>query len=507
MKIQLPLNFTIALLLFSSFILFISAWRMTNSSHPKKHKNLPPSPPKLPVIGHLHHLIGGLPHRSLSRLAQKFGGVLYLQLGQVPVVVVSSREAAKQILRIHDPACADRPQTANNKIMFYDCNDIIFGQYSEHWKQMRKICTMELLGSKNVRSFGYIRQDEGSNLVKSLQSSLGKVVNLTAKILAMTSSVVCRAALGKVSRESDMAMAMIKQVLSYGGMFELADLFPSSKLLHVLLGWKRYKLLSMRRKLDKILDVIIEEHKLKKSGEFGGEDVVDVLLRMNQDGKLEFPITNENIKAVIFDVLAGGIDTTAAAIDWVMAELIRNPRVMAKVQSEVRRAFRENKPMEESDVTQSLRYLKLVIKESLRLHPPGSIVPRFCRDECKVDGYSIPRKSWVSINVWSIGRDPEYWDEPESFRPERFDNDSLNFLGNNFEYIPFGSGKRICPGMHFALASMELTLAQLLYHFNWETPQGVAPADVDMTETNGATVTRQNGLFLIASAYNPPFED
>lgn len=466
----------------------------------RKYEKLPPSPPKLPVIGHLHHLVGGLPHHALRRVAQKYGPVLYLKLGEVSAVVISSREATKEVVKVQDPACADRPESIGSKIMWYDYTDIAFSAYNEYWRQMRKICILELLSAKNVKSFGSIRQDEVSRLMKSLQSSSGQAINLTEKVFAFTSSITCRAAFGKVMRDRDVLIAMLKKAVTMAGGFELADLFPSSKLLHVL-SWNKYKLLRMRRKLDTILDAILEEHKLKQSGEFGGEDIVDVLLRMQKTGELQFPITNDNIKAVIFDMFSAGTETSSTTIDWAMAELMRNPRVMAKVQAEVREAFKGKTTVEESDV-QALKYLKLVIKETFRLHPPIPLLPRACRDECKVNGYTIPLKSKVMINIWAMGRDPAYWDQPDTFQPERFDNNSIDFLGNNFEYIPFGAGRRICPGMNFGLANVELPLAQLLYHFDWKMPKGMTPDDIDMTEAEGIAVSRRNALLLVPTIYS-----
>ncbi|KAL0388198.1 UNVERIFIED_CONTAM: cytochrome [Sesamum radiatum] len=445
---------------------------------------------------------GGLPHHALRRrVAQKYGPVLHLQLGEVSAVVISSREATKEVVKVQDPACADRPESIGSKIMWYDYTDIAFSPYNEYWRQMRKICILELLSAKNVKSFGSIRQDEVSRLVKSLRSSSGEAVNLTEKVFAFTSSITCRAAFGKVMRDRDALIAMLKKAVTMAGGFELADLFPSFKLLHVL-SWNKYKLLRMRRKLDTILDVIVDEHKLKQSGEFGGEDIVDVLLRMQKNGELEFPITNDNIKAVIFDMFSAGTETSSTTIDWAMAELMRNPGVMAKVQAEVRQAFKGKTRVEESDV-QALKYLKLVIKETFRLHPPIPLLPRACRDECNVNGYSIPLKSKVMINIWAMGRDPEYWHQPETFQPGRFENSSTDFLGNSFEYIPFGAGRRICPGMNFGLANVELPLAQLLYHFDWKMPTGMSADDIDMTEAEGIAVSRKNGLFLVPTVYNP----
>ncbi|KAL3640399.1 hypothetical protein CASFOL_015367 [Castilleja foliolosa] len=492
------------LLILSSFIflLFLQLWKKTKS--PEKSKNLPPSPPRLPIIGHLHHLVGGLPHEAFDRVTKKFGPILHLQLGEVSTIVISSRQAAKEVLKDQDPACADRPESIATKTMWYNNTDIGFSQYNEYWRQMRKICVLELLSSKNVKSFGSIRVDETARLVRSLESlGPGEAVNLTDKIYKLSSIITCRAAFGEVLRDKDMLIDLTKKASTMAGGLELADLFPSFKLLHFL-SWNKYKLMSMHNKLDAVLSVLVEEHRIKprEGDQFGTENIVDVLLRMQKNKELKCPITDDNIKAVIFDMFSGGTDTSSSTIDWAMVELMKNPRVMKKVQSEIREALKGKTTIEERDI-QALEYLKLVIKETLRLHSPFALVGRACREECKVDGYTIPIKTKILINVRSMGRDAEYWPEPESFKPERFENNSMDFSGSNFEFIPFGAGRRICPGMSFGLATIELSLAQLLYHFDWKMPQGMSPDDIDLAEAGEMSVTRKNGLFLVPTLCIP----
>lgn len=149
-----------------------------------------------------------------------------------------------------------------------------------------------------------------------------------------------------------------------------------------------------------------------------------------------------------------GTDTSASVLDWIMAEIVKNPRVMEKAQSEIREAFREKKRIDESDV-EELNYLKLVMKETLRLHPPAPLLlPRECSEVRKLGGYEIAKKTRVMINAWSIGRDPEYWSDAERFIPQRFEGNCVDFKGNNYEYVPFGAGRRMCPGIAFGLASI-----------------------------------------------------
>ena len=202
-------------------------------------------------------------------------------------------------------------------------------------------------------------------------------------------------------------------------------------------------------------------------------------------------------------MFAAGTDTSSTVIDWAMSEMMRQPRVLEKAQAEIRQAFNGKKQIHEKDI-QNLSYLKLVIKETLRLHPPvAMLLPRECREPCEIDGYEIPLKTKVIVNAWAIGRDPALWHDAESFIPERFANSSIDFNGTHLEYIPFGAGRRMCPGITFGMANVELPLAQLLYHFDWELPGRMRPEDLDMTEFFGVVVRRKNNLYLVAAPYSP----
>lgn len=182
--------------------------------------------------------------------------------------------------------------------------------------------------------------------------------------------------------------------------------------------------------------------------------------------------------------------------------MMRNPRVMEKAQVEVRKAFKGKKLIEDSDMEQ-LGCLKLVIKETLRLHPPAPLlIPRECRENCKINGYDIPIKTQVLVNAWAIGRDPNHWYDAERFVPERFEDRNIDYGGTSLEYIPFGAGRRICPGIAFGLANIELPLASLLYHFDWALPYGMKPEDLDLTEIMGVTARRNENLCLIPKPYN-----
>ena len=186
-----------------------------------------------------------------------------------------------------------------------------------------------------------------------------------------------------------------------------------------------------------------------------------------------------------------------------MSEMVKNPQVMEKAQAEVRQVF-DGKAYVDETYLHELKFLRSVIKETLRLHPPiPLLLPRECRESCDINGYKIPVKTKVIVNAWAIGRDPRYWTEAEKFYPERFLNSSIDYKGTDFEYIPFGAGRRMCPGITFAMANIELPLAQSLYHFDWKLPNGLKQDDLDMTEQFGLSLRRKNNLHLIPMPYHP----
>ncbi|XP_060189128.1 premnaspirodiene oxygenase-like [Lycium barbarum] len=500
-------QYLISFLVFMSFLfLLVQKWR-------KSKTLLPPGPWRLPIIGSVHHLTSGLPHRVLKNLSQKYGPIMYLQLGEVPTVVVSSSHMAKQILKTHDLALASRPETMMGKIICYNCKDIAFSPYGDYWRHMRKLTVLELLSAKMVKSFSPIRQDELLNLLSSIRSmDLESPINLVEKLLWFMNAATCRSAFGNVCKDQTQLIKLIHQAQSLSGGFELADLFPSKKFLHGLSGIES-KLMKARNKIDAILDNIINVHRENRAnggscnGECGVEDLVDVFLRVMERGEFPVSLTNDNIKAVILDMFVAGSDTSSSTVIWALSELMRSPSVMEKAQAEVREVFKRKKTCNDDTDLEKLNYLKLVIKETLRLHPPTPLlVPRECREETQIDGFTIPLKSKVMVNVWAIGRDPESWEDPECFIPERFENNSIEFTGNHFQFLPFGAGRRMCPGIQFGLALITLPLAHLLYNFDWKLPEGINARDLDMTEANGISARRENDLYLIATPYVSPLD-
>ncbi|GAB4859143.1 hypothetical protein Ancab_040395 [Ancistrocladus abbreviatus] len=469
------------------------------STHDKiGHNLLPPGPPKLPFLGNIHQLATSpFVHQRLCDLATKYGPIMHLQLGEISTIVISSPDAAKQVLKAHDNIIASRPRLIAATILFYGCKDIILAPYGNQWRRGRKICVEELFSPKQVRSFQSIRDEEVLAVIKSIAPEAGSAINFSHKILSLSMSITTRAAFGQRSEDKEKIVPLIKEVSVILSGFCLADLFPSNKLLPIISGL-RYKAKKLLQILDPMLEDIIAYHKIRKTNEDGArnEDLVDVLL----DVQSKCDLSNDDIKAIILDVFLAGTETTSSTIEWAMAEMLRHSKIMEKAQEEARRICDGNKIVDETSL-EKLKFLKLVIKETLRLHPPAPLIMRESIERCQIYGYELPAKARVLVNAWATGRDPMTWKEPDKFDPGRFLEHPIDFKGQNFEYIPFGAGRRICPGIGFGLATVELSLALLLYHFDWSLPNGVRCEDLDMTEAFGLTVRRKNDLYLVPTCH------
>ncbi|KAL6653046.1 hypothetical protein ACP70R_011971 [Stipagrostis hirtigluma subsp. patula] len=492
-------------LLLLSPLLFVVLRFAARTSAPEDLLGKLPSPPRrLPVIGHLH-LVGSLPHVSLRDLAARHGrdGVMLLRLGAVPALVVSSPRAAQAVLRTHDHVFASRPRSAVTDIIFYSSSDIAFSPYGEHWRNVRKIVTTRLLTVKKVRSFRFGREREVRLVMAKVgeAAAVRKAVDMTSLFNFYTNDIMCNIVSGKLLNKEGrnrLFRELTEANSKLLGGFNLEDLFPTLARLGVVRRVLCAKAKRVNRRWDNLLDKLIDDHASSSGMNHVNDasDFIDVMLSVQQ----EYGLTRDNIKALLVDMFQAGPDTSAIVLEFAMAELMRKQDVMAKLQAEVRNSVPKGKEMVTEDDLNSMTYLKAVIKETLRLHPPLALfVPHLCTADCDVEGYTIPAGTRVIINGWALGKDASSWERAEEFVPERFLNGSstaaLDYSGNDFPYLPFGSGRRMCPGMNFANATMEIMLANLMYQFDWELPAGAS--SVDMTESFGVAVRLKEKLLLV----------
>lgn len=251
-----------------------------------------------------------------------------------------------------------------------------------------------------------------------------------------------------------------------------------------------------------VIEKIIETHEQDGEKDHCHPNFLSILLssttdRNNLGNGSSFIIDRTTVEAILLDILVAGIDSSSTMIEWVFSELLRHPTVMQKLQFELRDVVKMDRMVEESDL-ENLAYLNMVVKEVLRLHPIGPfLIPHQSTEDITVDGHFIPKRSTILINTWAIGRDCSIWsDNADEFLPERFMNKNIDLQGRDFELVPFGSGRRGCPGMQLGLTSVRLVLAQLLHCFNWEL-NNISPSELDMREKFGLTMPRLSHLHAI----------
>ncbi|KAG6528843.1 hypothetical protein ZIOFF_011035 [Zingiber officinale] len=521
------------LLLLPFLFLLVHFLRRTQSRKSPTHL-LPPSPPTLPVIGNLHQLSGSLPHRILQELSTKYGPVMLLHFGSVPTVIVSSPTAAEEVLKSRDVAFATRPHTTVTHRLFYGNQDLVFSKYGEQWRQLRRIATVHLLSHTRVLSFSPARQAEVALLVADIRSAAAasRPVNVSDVIIEFTSNFICRVALGRTYSEEkgkgSKVNKLFEEMTALLVAFPLRDHIPWLGWLDRLNGFD-YKVKKVALEFDTFIEQVIQEHiKMRNSNErtHNSEDLVDILLSLG-DVDSSVSLSQENIKGLIFvcslipplifhlnlktymsiniwkqDMFGAGTDTTFATIEWVMTELMRHPNAMRRVQEEIREVVGAEAKQEiiGEEKLEEMKYLRAVIMEALRLHP---IVPLLLPREASVDtqlqGYHIPKGTRVLVNAWALGRDPKLWDKADEFCPERFWNTSdCDFKGKDFRYLPFGAGRRGCAGIGMAEVTLELVLATLLLHFDWELPDGMRAEELDADEGHGIVIHRKSKLVLVA---------
>ncbi|XP_077252076.1 cytochrome P450 71A9-like [Tasmannia lanceolata] len=457
--------------------------------------NLPPGPFSLPILGNLHQ-VGEFPHRSLWSLSKKYGPLMHLQLGRVPTLVVSSARMAKEVIKSHDHEFSNRPAFASLQKLSYNFLDVAFAPYGYNWKEMRKICVIELLSPKRVQSFGSVRKEEIDRMIQSISES-SDPLNLSAVLPSLTNKIICRSAFGKtLERDKGKFLRVLDEGRTLLSSFMVADFLPWMWWIDVVTG-QQAKIDKNFIDLDTFFEQAIEDHLDPKRERIEQEDLIDVLLRVQKDLNL----TRDHVKGVLMNILVAGTDTVSTTTVWGMTELIRNTRTMKVAQDEVRRIVGTKEKVDESDLPQ-LTYLKSVVKETLRLHPPGPLlVPRETLQHSNIDGFDIFPKTLVLVNAMAIGRDPDSWESPEEFLPERFFNTSVDYKGQDFGFIPFGGGRRGCPGIYMGTLVVELVLANLLFCFNWELPAGMKKEDIDVNEGPGLTVNKKNALCLVPIRY------
>ncbi|XP_019085832.1 PREDICTED: cytochrome P450 71B8-like isoform X1 [Camelina sativa] len=417
---------------------------------------------------------------------------MLLRFGVVPMVVFSSKEAAKEVRKTHDLETCTRPKLVANGLFSRNFKDIGFTQYGEDWREMKKLVGLELFSPKKHKSFRYIREDEGDLLVKKISKSAQTktLINLRKSFFSFTAGTIFRIAFGQNFREysfidMDKLEELVLEAETNVCILALTDFLPTG------FGWlvdrisgRHSRMNNAFSKLTNFFHHVIDEQ-LKIGQLQDNSNLVSAMLDMiNVPTNLSsLKITSDHLIAMMSDVVLAGVNAGTVTMIWLMAELTRHPRVMQKLQEEIRATLGSNKERITEEDLQKVEYLNLVIKETFRLHPSSPLLlPRETMSDIEIQGYHIPKNTHIKINTYTIGRDPNVWTNPEEFYPERFSNSSISYKGQHYELLPFGAGRRSCPGMNLGITILELGLLNILYFFDWSLPNGVTIEDIDMEE-------------------------
>ncbi|XP_022765769.1 cytochrome P450 93A3-like [Durio zibethinus] len=465
---------------------------------------LPPGPPGLPILGNLPFLQPDL-HQYFSKLAQIYGPVIKLRLGSNICIVINSASVAKEVLKDHDAIFANRDIPTAAIIATYGGSDVAWRPNDPEWRKLRKLIVREILSNTSLDGCYALRRREVREMVKDIYGKVGSSpVNIGDQMFLTILNVITSMVWGgslhgeERNRLGIEFRQVVVELVELLGVPNISEFFPFLTRFDLQGVQSRMKKVSAW--FDEILESVIAQRAEVEQPKGETKDFLQLLLELNQQGDCKSSLSMNEVKALVMDIIIAGTDTTSTTVEWIMTELLRHPDKMRKAVEELDSVVGDqNNIVEESHLPQ-LVYLDAVIKETLRCHPPiPLLVPRSPSMSCTVAGYTIPKDSRVLFNAWAIQRDPEFWEDPLQFEPERFlkDTERRNYLGNNFHFLPFGSGRRICVGIAMAERMMMHVLAVLLHSFEWKLPEGKKP---DTQEKFGIVLKKMDPLVMIPVA-------
>nr|QNS30021.1 cytochrome P450 [Nothapodytes nimmoniana] len=479
-----------AIWLYTSLSLFL-IFLALNFLSTRRRLNLPPSPkPAFPILGHLHFLKPPL-HRTLQKLSAKHGPIFSLWFGNRLVVVVSSPSIVEECFTTNDILLANRVRLSIGKHIGYNYTTMVGSSYGDHWRNLRRLAAVEIFSSSRLNSFLSIRQDEIKRLLRTLyQTSCHHggfaKVELKSRFSEMSFNVIMRMISGKRyfgeeedDEEGKQFRDLIKRAVNLSGASNPVDFLP-------ILRWIGYgdfekNLITLSKEMDSFLQGLIDEHRQRK----GQNTMIDHLLSLQQSEPEYY--TDKIIKGLMLVLLIAGTDTSAVTIEWAMSLLLNHPQVLTKARAELDACVSSDRLINESDLA-NLHYLHCIILETFRLCPAAPLlVPHESSADCKIGGYDVPRGTMLLVNAWAIHRDPKVWDDPMSFKPERHEGREVETT----KLMPFGMGRRSCPGSGLAQRVVGLALGSLIQCFEWER---IEEKLVDLSEGKGITMPKAEPL-------------
>ncbi|XP_062022488.1 cytochrome P450 81Q32-like [Rosa rugosa] len=483
------------ILLFSKFITQKYYWA---SNH---RRVLPPSPPSIPIIGHLHLLRNKKEplHRTFHKLSKKYGHVLFLRLGVRNLLVISSPSAVEECFTKNDVIFANRPRSLAGKHLNYNYKSLLWAPYGDYWRTLRRLTTLELFSAKQLTMLMNFRKEEVRVLLKELFEDCGgstsgnwAKVELRPRLKKLSFNVMMKMIAGKryysedgAEEEASSFRELIKELKAIHGISNLNDFFPVLQVVDFQGVEKR--MMELMKKMDRFFQNLIDEHRRVRSDGVCIESkptLIDIMLSLQQTDP-EF-YTDETMKGVITSIIRAGTESASTAVEWSMSLLLNHPDEMKKARAEIEANVGLERPLDEADLPK-LEYLQKIYTEAIRLYPPAPLlVPRESSEECTINGFHVPRGTQLLVNAWSIHRDPELWENPTEFMPYRFGSGKTSGT-EGCKMIPFGVGRRACSGAPLGKRLMGLILGALIQCFDWEKIDG---KEIDMAEGLGQAMAK-----------------
>ncbi|CAI8587463.1 unnamed protein product [Vicia faba] len=487
--------------------------------HSKK-REVPIAKGAWPIVGHLPIFNGTQsPHRVLGDLADKYGPIFTIKLGLKHAIIINNWEMAKECFTTNDMALSSRPKLVATQHLAYKGAMFGFAPYGPYWRHLRKIVTLEILTNRRIEQQQHIRVSEVRTSIKELfdvwsskrsesNSSNYVLVDMKQWFTHITFNMVLRMVVGKryfgartnvEEEEAKRCVKALKEMMHLFGVITVGDVIPCLKLFDF--GGHVKAMNETLKELDNILNEWLKERRHERSlGEkLEGEDkdIMDVLLYL-LDGKIIEGFDSDTIvKATILVLFAGGTDTSSVTLTWALGLLLKNPHAMKKAVEELDIHIGKTRRVNESDITK-LVYIQAIVKETLRLYPAAPLSgPHEFSENCTLGGYQVKKGTRLITNLVKIHTDPNVWPDPLEFKPERFltTHKDIDVRGNHFELLPFGSGRRMCPGISFGLQMVHYSLASILHSFEILNP--TTPELVDLTEEFGLTNTKATPLEVL----------
>ncbi|KAL1197394.1 Cytochrome [Cardamine amara subsp. amara] len=462
--------------------------------------DLPPSPPSLPIIGHLHLLLSSLSHKSLQKISSKYGPLLHIRIFNVSIILVSSASVAEEIFKAHDVNISSRGVAAIDESLVFGSFGVVYAPYGDYWKFVKKIIATKLLRPAVLERSRGVRAEELQRFYKRILDKVRKNedIEISKEATMLINNILCRMSMGRSFSEENGEAERVRGLVA--GSYALAKkIFFASVLRSPLekLGIPLFKkdIMNVSNRFNELLEKILVEHKEKLDEGHQDTDMMDVLLAAYADENAEYKITRNHIKSFFVELFVGGTDTSVQTTQWTMAEIINKPDVLERLREEIDSIVGNSRLIQEADIPK-LPYLQAVVKEGLRLHPPFPLLTRKFQESCEVKGFFIPEKTTLVINAYAVMRNPDSWEDPNEFKPERFLASSRSGQEDEREqaalkFIPFGGGRRGCPGSSLASVSVGTAVGVMVQCFDWRIKRD----KVNMEETfEGLSLTMVHPL-------------